>query len=148
MCYARTNGAGEVYAYLPEVDSNTAAVSELKGTVIDSSFGASVARGAFSFATGDWTVVAQRVQLNTVNETDGEIELFVNGESVIHATGLTLRTQASSVFRGVHFQTFFGGSDNTWASPVNQTTYFAGISGAVVNPGASGNEGKAAFPLA
>ncbi|KZV89142.1 hypothetical protein EXIGLDRAFT_721627 [Exidia glandulosa HHB12029] len=146
----RTDGAGEVYAYLPELDSNSAAVTKLKGSILDSSFGASVARGAFKFATGDWTVVAQRVQLNNVTAAnpDGEIELFVNGVSVIHATGLTIRSQAESVFRGVHFQTFFGGSDNTWASPVDQTTYFAAISGAVLNPGASPNEGKAAFPLA
>lgn len=123
-------------------------MTDLNGTVIDSNFGASVARGAFTFATGDWTVLAQRVQLNTPGIADGEIELWVNGESVIHATGLTIRTQAESVVRGVHFQTFFGGSDTTWATPKNQTTYFAGMSGAILNPGASPNEGKAAYPLA
>lgn len=121
---------------------------KLRGTVIDGSFGASIARGAFTFATGDWTVVAQRVQLNTPGVANGELELWVNGKSAIHATGLILRTQAESVVRGVHFQTFFGGSDNTWASPTDQTTYFSGMSGAILNPGASPNEGKPAFPLA
>lgn len=144
----RSNGAGEIYAYIPELASNNATVSKLKGTVIDSNFGISVARGAFKFATGDWTVVAQRVQLNDVGQANGELELFVNGVSVIHATGLIIRQQATSVFRGVHFQTFFGGSDSTWASPVDQQVFFAGMSGAVINNGASPAQGKPAYPLA
>ncbi|KZV85428.1 hypothetical protein EXIGLDRAFT_623077 [Exidia glandulosa HHB12029] len=143
----RTAGAGEIYAYVPETDDNTAALSELQNTVIDDSFGVSVARGSFKFATGDWTAVAQRVKLNTVGQKDGELELFVNGKSVLQATGLEIRTSAASVFRGVHFQSFFGGSDNSWATPIDQQVHFAGMSGAVLAAGASPNEGKAAFPL-
>lgn len=97
-----TAGAGEIYAYLPLTDGNTNATSELANTVHDDTFGISVARGAFTFATGDYTVVAERVKLNTVGKQDGELELFVNGKSVIHATGLEVRTQAATVFRGVY----------------------------------------------
>jgi hypothetical protein len=138
---------GEIYAYLPVTDSNTAAMSTLKGTVIDDTYGYSVARGAFTFATGDYTVIAERVQLNTVGKSDGELELWVNGKSVIHATGLQLRTQAATLFRGVHFQTFFGGSDSSWATPIDQTVYFTGMSGGIVENGASSAQGKAAYPL-
>ncbi|EJD36093.1 hypothetical protein AURDEDRAFT_74614 [Auricularia subglabra TFB-10046 SS5] len=144
----RTNGAGEIYAYVPETDGNKEAGKELEGTVIDSSYGMSLARGAFNFTPGDWTVVAERVRLNTPGQTDGEIELWVDGKSVIHATGLAIRSSASSTFRGVHCQTFFGGSTADWASPVDQFAYFAEMSGAVLAAGASPADGKAAFPLA
>lgn len=144
----RTNGAGEVYAYVPETDGNTAAGKELEGTIIDSSYGMSLARGAFNFTAGDWTVVAERVRLNAPGKTDGEIELWVDGKSVIHATGLSIRSSLSSTFRGVHCQTFFGGSTADWASPTDQFAYFAEMSGAVLAADASPEDGKSAFPLA
>ena len=41
----------------------------------------------------------------------GEIEVFIDGQSVINATGLILRDPSASEsrIRGLHFQTFFGG---------------------------------------
>ena len=43
--------------------------------------------------------------------TAGEIEIWHNSERVIHVTGLIFRRDANDArFRGVHFQTFFGGS--------------------------------------
>lgn len=143
---------GEVYAYLPEVSENDV-LKELNGTVVDSSYGISIARGAFSFASGNWTVVAERVRLNTFNatggaNTDGEIELFVNGKSVIHATEIIIRTKSSSVFRGGHMQTFFGGSTDDWATPLNQAAWFADISAASIAKDASPADGKPAYPLA
>ena len=41
----------------------------------------------------------------------GEIEVFIDGHSVITATGLILRDPGASEsrIRGLHFQTFFGG---------------------------------------
>lgn len=49
-----------------------------------------------------------RVRLNGQTSEDGEMELFVGGESVIKADGLVLR-EAAGNFRGVMYQTFFGG---------------------------------------
>ncbi len=41
----------------------------------------------------------------------GEIEVFIDGSSVVHAKGLTLRDEDApeSYVQGMHFQTFFGG---------------------------------------
>lgn len=144
----RTDGAGEIYAYLPELQSNTDAAQALEGTVIDTSYGASLARGAYNFASGEWTVVAERVRLNTPGKADGELELWANGKSVIHATNLTIRSDGASTFRGVHFQTFFGGSTSDWATPTDQYAYFADVSGAMLAANASPADGKAAYPLA
>ena len=36
--------------------------------------------------------------------------MFINGASVLRAMGLMIRRDENTVFRGIHFQTFFGGS--------------------------------------
>ncbi|KAJ7685411.1 hypothetical protein DFH06DRAFT_932842, partial [Mycena polygramma] len=137
-CYSvrlmwRTNGMGEIYSYLP--DYEVAGFSANKGVCniapkseCNPTYGASVGRGAFTFPTGEWTTVSQRVQLNDVGQANGEMELSVNGKSVIKATGIILRDSDSGRHRGIQMQTFFGGSNATWASPKTQSSYFSDFS--------------------
>ena len=40
----------------------------------------------------------------------GKIQIWINGTTVLHVEGLQLRNSSASVFRGMHFQTFFGGA--------------------------------------
>ncbi|THU85376.1 hypothetical protein K435DRAFT_557426, partial [Dendrothele bispora CBS 962.96] len=54
-------------------------------------YGTSVGRGAFTFEKGKWTTVSQRVKLNDAGEGNGEMELFIGGDSVIKVTGLEIR---------------------------------------------------------
>jgi hypothetical protein len=69
----------------------------------------SVGRGAFTFTAGQWTTVSQRIRLNDVGQSNGELELFVEGVSKISVKGLTLRVKEETKFRGIIGQTFFGG---------------------------------------
>jgi hypothetical protein len=91
--------------------------------------------------------------------------VYIDGKSVILATGLVLRDEDAqdSYVQGLHFQTFFGGmsvfcnlsillgsSDITdvlignsghspeWASPRDQRAWFAGVSGAIIGPDRQG----------
>lgn len=109
----RANGAGELYLYLPPYDDPRFAVNEklcsLTNSTCDDTFGISVNRGSYSFPAGQWTTVAERVKLNDVNEANGEIELFVNGESVIKVTGIIIRDSSAGRIRGMQIQSFFGG---------------------------------------
>ncbi|EJD35383.1 hypothetical protein AURDEDRAFT_130652 [Auricularia subglabra TFB-10046 SS5] len=143
----RADGDGEIYAYLPELPENDSPMN-LTGSVKDPTYGLSIARGTFKFAAGQWTVVAQRVRMNQLGAKDGELELWVNGESVIHATGLSIRVDNATTFRGIHAQTFFGGSTAQWATPIDAHAWFADFSGAVVQRGSSPADGKAPYPLA
>lgn len=127
----RTDGAGELYTYLPpSFDENKRVCTVKPQSDCNPTYGASVGRGSFKFATGGWTTVAQRVKLNQPNQADGELELFVNGESVINVNGLVLRNSASGKMRGYQMQTFFGGSSSDFATPKEQTAYFADFSAA------------------
>jgi len=129
----REEGAGEVYTYLPpgyaanDVQCNVPPFSTCNPT-----YGASVGRGAFHFQPGQWTTVSQRVRLNDPGQANGEIELFVDGQSTINVSGLVLCDSAAGRFRGIQIQTFFGGSTAAWASPQYQTAYFSDFSVAII----------------
>ena len=107
----RRDGDGEVYAYLP--------TSQEHGT--------SLGRGCWSFPTGSWTTVSQRVRLNTPGLADGEVTVQQDGHEVLRRTGLTFRTTDELRIEGLFFSTFFGGGDESWASPVDQYAEFAGF---------------------
>ncbi|KAJ7144938.1 hypothetical protein C8R43DRAFT_1097425 [Mycena crocata] len=141
-CYSvrlmwRTDGAGEIYSYLPDYtvdgfEANERVCNVKPESDCNPTYGASVSRGAFHFPTGEWTTVSQRVQLNDVGKANGEMQLFVNGKSVIEVTGLILRDSAEGRHRGIQVQTFFGGSGEEWASPKTQSSYFSDFSVAVI----------------
>ncbi|KAJ7054073.1 polysaccharide lyase family 14 protein [Mycena amicta] len=130
-CYSarlmwRTDGAGEVYTYLP--DYTVSGFSANKAVCNVAPFSE---RGSYKFATGAWTTVSQRVRLNDVGKANGEIQLWVNGKSVINVGGLILRDSSAGRHRGIMAQTFFGGSTSDWASPKTQSAYFADFSVAI-----------------
>ncbi|KAJ7220524.1 hypothetical protein GGX14DRAFT_354603 [Mycena pura] len=143
-CYSarlmwRTDGAGELYTYLPDsavkgFAANKAVCDIPPLSECNPTYGASVGRGSFKFPTGEWITVAQRVRLNDVGQANGEIELWANGQSVVSAKGLILRDSDAGRHRGIQMQTFFGGSTSDWASPQTQDTYFSDFSVAITEP--------------
>jgi hypothetical protein len=42
----------------------------------------------------------------------GEMQLWIDGKSVIEASGLVFRDTETAGIKGIHFQTFFGGMDH------------------------------------
>ncbi|KAJ7069302.1 polysaccharide lyase family 14 protein [Mycena amicta] len=131
----RPQGAGELYTYLPLLASNHNRLSAVPPySKQNPDYGMSVGRGAFSFdnAAGKWISIAFRVKLNHIGKEDGELELFVDGKSVIDVSGLVFRTTDQSRIKGAHFQTFFGGHTAEWASPKDQRAWFADVTGAIV----------------
>ncbi|KAF7329829.1 hypothetical protein MKEN_00246300 [Mycena kentingensis (nom. inval.)] len=132
----RTNLQGELYTYLPDPANAAfkanAAMCDLPNSHCNPTFGNSLERGAFSFTPGQWTTVSERVKLNTVGQSDGELELFVGGKSVIKVENLAIRDSNEGRIRGMQMETFFGGSDDTWATPKSQTVFFADMSVAIL----------------
>lgn len=120
----RSGGDGEVYAYLP--------TSEEHGT--------SLGRGCWFFPVNQWVAIEQRVKLNTPGASDGEVTVWQDGRQVLTQRGMTYRTTDQLKIDGLFFSTFFGGGDESWASPVDQYADFAGfsISQTFVPPAAGG----------
>jgi hypothetical protein len=107
----RGGGLGEVYAYLP--------TSKEHGT--------SLGRGTWSWPTGNWVSVQQRVRLNAPGRDDGALRVWINGAQVLDLGGLDFRTTGDLRIDGLFFSTFFGGDDASWASPTDQYADFAGF---------------------
>jgi len=131
----RSGGDGEVYAYLP--------TSQEHGT--------SLGRGCWFFPANKWVAIQQRVKLNTPGASDGEVTVWQDGQQVFTQRGMTYRTTDQLKIDGLFFSTFFGGGDESWASPVDQYADFAGFSisqdfvpppagGPVVDPQAPPND--------
>ncbi|KAJ4495332.1 hypothetical protein C8R41DRAFT_909764 [Lentinula lateritia] len=129
----RSKGAGELYIYLPLTAENKKRLSNVPPLSLENpDFGFSVGRGAFFIPVGRWISIAIRVKLNAVGVDDGEIELWIDGASVISITGLSFRNSEKSGLKGMHFQTFFGGNKPDWASPKDQRAWFADVTGVIV----------------
>ncbi|XP_064610897.1 uncharacterized protein LOC135475086 [Liolophura sinensis] len=118
----RRDGDGEVYLYAPDNQvSNFCSDSKV---ICNYHSGHSLGRGTFRFRTGRWYTISQRVKLNTVGQTNGYVKVLINGSQVYYKSNLRLRNSSSVKIDGMFFSTFFGGSDSSWATPVNTYTYF------------------------
>ncbi|OCF75853.1 alginate lyase [Kwoniella mangroviensis CBS 8886] len=121
----RSGGAAEVYAYIPTSQKNFCSQSQV---TCNSDYGTSLARGSFSFVTGQWQTVQLLVVLNEVGTANGIVELWYNGVQALKFTNLVLRTSTDlNSVGGMFFSTFFGGDDSTWATPTDQFSYFRNI---------------------
>ena len=54
----------------------------------------------------------------------GEIQVWINGTTVMNIKGLQMRNTTASVFRGMHFQTFFGGALFSFANVLDADRVF------------------------
>lgn len=109
MFYYRKEGEGELYTYLPLTQGNANAQLQVPQTIENTDYGFSVGRGAFTFTSGVWYTIAERIILNDPSESNGEVHVWINGQNVIALKGIQLRSSSDSVVQGMHFITFFGG---------------------------------------
>ncbi|KAI0657172.1 hypothetical protein C8Q70DRAFT_919925 [Cubamyces menziesii] len=128
----RTDGAGELYTYLPpDFDTNKGVCDIPPFSTCNDVYGASVGRGSFYFKPGSRATIGQRVRLNDAGQTNGELELFVEGKSIFTVKNLVFRDSDAGRIQGIQMQTFFGGSDSSYASPKDQSAYFSDFSVAI-----------------
>lgn len=70
------------------------------------------------FPKGAWVNLVERVQVNTVRNgeanPDGEVQVWYNGEEVLHLTGLRFVRNSDQV-NNFYFSTFHGGGSQDWA---------------------------------
>lgn len=105
----RADGAGEVYLYAPGESGTT------------------LGRGDWTWPTGAWTCVEQRVVLNDPDSDNGEVTVWLDGTEVFSKTDLIYRTVDTLKIEGIFFSTFFGGADPSWAPARDQYADFAGF---------------------
>jgi len=120
----RTNGQGEVYAYIPRSNS----ICNNPNFICNDDFGISIQRGSFSFQASSWSRVTLLVLLNSpVSAVNGYVAVYFNDVLALSQGGLQIRAGDSIDAGGLYFSTFFGGSDSSWAPASDQHAYFRNI---------------------
>ncbi|KAI9459086.1 polysaccharide lyase family 14 protein [Russula earlei] len=117
----RTNGAGEVYAYVPR-DNN---ICNEDNVLCNDEFGISLDRGSFAFSSGKWNRVTMLVRLNSPDQiANGQVILYFNDVWALSHNDIVYRSSDVITTGGLYFSTFFGGSDPSWAPQALTHTYF------------------------
>ncbi|MBV9463800.1 MAG: hypothetical protein JO317_06185 [Verrucomicrobiae bacterium] len=104
----REKGGGEIYAYLPE----------------SVKWGTDLGRGNWQFARGRWQTVEFEIQLNTPGRENGWVKAWHDGTLVLDQRNLRFRDIADLKIDGLMFSTFFGGADDSYATPKATYVYF------------------------
>jgi hypothetical protein len=70
----------------------------------------------FSFKTGQWHSIKERVKINSGRKHDGVLQIWVDDHMVINRTNLAYMDESpTNRIDQVLFHSFFGGSTQTWA---------------------------------
>ncbi|KAI8352562.1 hypothetical protein B0O80DRAFT_387622 [Mortierella sp. GBAus27b] len=129
----RPNGLGEVYAYVPADHNSNLCKSE--NVLCNDQYGKSIGRGLIYFAPNMWHRIDMVMALNDpAGKQNGLLEVYQNGVQVISMNNMPYRTTGMVGFQGLMFSSFFGGSDPSYATPVDTTVYFRNVQLSVGEP--------------
>ena len=70
--------------------------------------------GVVYFEKDEWYQIIERVKINTGDNNDGEVQIWINGEEALFCSGLRFVNDGSMVDT-FYFSTFHGGGDSSWA---------------------------------
>ncbi|MCP4523649.1 MAG: hypothetical protein GY828_05550 [Candidatus Gracilibacteria bacterium] len=121
-----TGGSGRDDGFSARMMWRTSGDLEIYGYIQDGSekFGTSLGRGAARLTVGKWHTITQRIKLNTPNTNDGIMEYWLDGELAYSENNMNIVSDSSIKIDAIRFETFFGGSDSSWATPVDAYTQF------------------------
>jgi hypothetical protein len=131
----RTDGEGEQYLYLPSPErfpANKRQCTVVPDSHCNEDYGNSIGRGLIQFKSGVRSILAQRIRLNDVGKSNGELQVWQDGVSIFELDGIVFRQGAEGRIRGIQMQSFFGGHGPEWVSPKRQKSYLGDFSLAIV----------------
>ena len=70
------------------------------------------------FQPGQWYQITERVRINSGNNNDGEVQLWINGEEALLRTDIRFVNNGNLVDT-FYFSTFHGGADSSWSPSVD-----------------------------
>ncbi|KAJ3088823.1 hypothetical protein HK102_007839 [Quaeritorhiza haematococci] len=135
----RVRGEGEAYLYVPRDIQVPEFCRFPPQTVCNNAFGVSFSRGSFQFIPGQWSKLRTTIGLNTFDNNgrpnpDGVLAIWYAAndtddyKEAVQFGRLIWRQAPSVRFIGIHLESFFGGSDSSWATPSTVFTYYRNFS--------------------
>jgi len=79
--------------------------------------GVSFGRGTFKFVPGRWHNIKLSIVLNDVGQSNGFLELRVDGRVVTSYDQMVWRNNKNINIEAIDVASWFGGSDASWAPP-------------------------------
>ncbi len=76
------------------------------------------------FIPGRWHCVETYVRMNTPGKKDGLIVSWLDGDLALEVKGLRFRDTPDLKIDKLYFSTFFGGNDESWAPPKDESARF------------------------
>ncbi|KAF9365531.1 hypothetical protein BGX34_009674 [Mortierella sp. NVP85] len=129
----RPSGSGEVYAYVPADQKSHLCKSS--DVLCSDQYGKSIGRGLIFFTPGAWHRIDMVMELNEpAGYHNGLLEVYLDGKQVISRNDVPYRTTGMVGFQGLMFSSFFGGSDPSYATPVDTQVYFKNVQLSVSEP--------------
>ncbi|KAF9896929.1 hypothetical protein BX616_006490 [Lobosporangium transversale] len=122
----RSSGAGEVYAYVPAGPESSLCKSP--EVICNDEYGKSIGRGQIYFPSGVWNRIDVVMALNEpAGNHNGMLQVYMNGNLAVEMNNIPYRSTGMVGFQGLMFSSFFGGSDASYATPVDTQVYFKNI---------------------
>lgn len=128
IMWRKNNALGGIMteAYVYDALIQDPSYTSIPNEYLDPTYGDSLWRGIFNYNKGAWNQIEMYLTLNTVTSGkanfDGKLVFTING--VTQNYDKFVWTTTDSLINGIIFTTFFGGSDSTWATPVDTSTYY------------------------
>lgn len=122
----RKDFKGEAYVYIPK--NQTEDYKKLQNYVENEKYGDSLWRGLFKFKKNEWNKVMIKLKVNKFDKNgkpvnNGILEVNINGV-MYRFDKLIWRTNENVKITAILFSTFFGGSTEKYATPVDTWSYF------------------------
>lgn len=97
-------------------------------------FGKAYPSNGASIQKGVWYNVKMYIKANTGSNTDGRVQMIINGTTVIDQPIRWTTNDLKRLINNVSFETFRGGAETYWQSSTDGDIYFDNVSYTVLNP--------------
>lgn len=77
-----------------------------------------------SFRPGKWHRIVQHIRVNDEGESNGVLDVWLDGEQVLERNDLRYRLDQRGLINSIYFSTFHGGNTAEWGPKVDCYAYF------------------------
>ncbi len=86
------------------------------------------------FESGRWYRITQYIKINSEDKFDGEMRVWIDGESVLVKNDVRYRIAPLGRINSFYFSTFFGGASADWAPKKDEAIFFDDIVVSLTKP--------------